>query len=114
MNRMRMGLVGLVVACAAAGAACQGAAPVAPGLRVLVRVAPDALTGATAEEQPAVIEQRASASAGVPARYVAASGPQWHALILQCAAPECDAALQRLTADTARFSAVQRDERRRH
>ena len=114
MSRIRSAWVGLAVACAAAGAACQGAAPAEPGLRVLVRLVSDPATGAAADEHPAVIEQRASASAGVPAKYVAASGARWHALILLCAAPDCDAALQRLAADTSRFSAVQRDERRRH
>ena len=111
---MRTGLVGLAVACAAVGAACQSEPMAVSGLRVLVRLASEPLTGVAADEQPAAIEQRASASAGVPVRYVAASGAQWHALILQCAAPGCDAALQRLAADTTRFPAVQRDERRRH
>ena len=114
MSCIRSVWVGLAVACAAAGAACQGTVPAEPGFRVLVRLASDPMTGAATEIPPAAIEQRASASAGVPAKYVAASGAQWHALILQCAAPDCDAALQRLSADTARFSAVQRDERRRH
>ena len=114
MSRMRTGLVGWMVACAAVGAACQGARAELPGLRVLVRLASDPVTGAAADEHPAAIEQRASASAGVPAKYVSASGAQWHALILQCVAPDCAAALQRLAADTTRFSAVQRDERRQH
>ncbi|OYY65970.1 MAG: hypothetical protein B7Y51_02125 [Burkholderiales bacterium 28-67-8] len=104
----------MAVACAAASAACQGTPPAEPGLRVLVRLAGDSAAGATADMPPAAIEQRASASAGVSAKYVAPSGARWHALILQCAASDCDAALQRLSADTARFSAVQRDERRRH
>jgi hypothetical protein len=111
---MRAGWVGWMVACAAVGAACQSAPAAVSGLRVLVRLAPDPLTGAAADESPAAIEQRVSASAGAPARYVAASGAQWHVLILQCAAPDCDAALQRLAADAARFPAVQRDERRQH
>lgn len=109
---MRTGWVGLLVACAAAGAACQGTAPAVQGLRVLVRLASD--SGARADTPSATIEQRASESAGVPVRYVAGSGAQWHALILQCAAPDCAAALQRLASDSAHFSAVQRDERRRH
>ena len=114
MSCIRSVWVGLAVACAAASAACQGTPPAEPGLRVLVRLAGDSAAGATADMPPAAIEQRASASAGVPAKYVAPSGARWHALILQCPAPDCDAALQRLSADTARFSAVQRDERRRH
>lgn len=111
---MRSAWVGWLLAVASIAAAGQVTAPAAPGLRVLVRLASDPPGGAAADEQPAAIERRASASAGVPVSYVAASGAQWHALLVQCAAPDCDAALQRLAADTARFSAVQRDERRRH
>jgi hypothetical protein len=62
----------------------------------------------------AAIARAVERAAGVPARYVASSSPQWHALALRCGAPgDCDAALQRLRADRASFEAVQRDERRR-
>jgi hypothetical protein len=50
----------------------------------------------------------------VPARYVASTSPQWHALALRCSAPrDCEAALGRLRADRALVEAVQGDERRR-
>ena len=100
-----------LVACAAEPP--QPPADPAGGLRVLVRLAPDAATGGVPDERPLSIERRASASAGVPVRYVAASGAQWHALMLLCAPADCDAAVQRLTADRAGFLVVQRDELRR-
>jgi hypothetical protein len=62
---------------------------------------------------PVVIERSVSGSAGVPVRYLAASGSKWHAVLLQCDPDACEAALARLTADTTRFSAVQRDALRR-
>jgi hypothetical protein len=83
------------------------------GLRVLVRLAPPATSGGAPNERPPSIERRAAASSGVPVHYLAASGSQWHALMLLCSPADCDAALQRLAADHANFSTVQRDELRR-
>lgn len=80
---------------------------------MLVQLAPDATSGGAPDERPASIELRAGASAGVPVRYLAASGSQWHALLLLCPPSDCDAALQRLTADRSGFLVVQRDELRR-
>ncbi len=55
-----------------------------------------------------------SEAAGRPARYVAASSTTWHSLYLRCDGPaDCDAVLQRLSADTGRIAAVQRDQRKR-
>ncbi len=117
---MRQHLIWLTV-CAAALGACAIESPAdsataptdsAGGLRVLVRVAADA-PGAVVDETPAAIETRASAAAGVPVRYLAASGSQWHALQLQCQPSECAQAAQRLAADRIRFPVVQPDETRR-
>ena len=83
------------------------------GNAISFRARSDAATGAAPDERPASIERQAGASAGVPVRYLAASGAQWHALLLLCVPADCDAALQRLTADRAGFLAVQRDELRR-
>jgi hypothetical protein len=91
--------------------ACAGpaATPAVAGaeLRVIVKLnAPSSDTRA--------ITERVAAAAGTPARYLAASSPQWHALALQCAdAKACEAAFQRLGANEAAFETVQRDERRR-
>lgn len=111
-------VLSVLMASAVCLVACAAEPPNPPadpavGLRVLVRLAPDAATGAAPDERPASIERRAGASAGVPVRYLAASGAQWHALLLLCVPADCDAALQRLTADRAGFLAVQRDELRR-
>ena len=63
---------------------------------------------------PAAITRAVEQAAGVPARYVASSSAQWHALALRCGAPDaCEAALERLRAEPAIFQAAQRDERRR-
>lgn len=62
---------------------------------------------------PAALAALAGRSAGVPARYVAAAGAQWHALALSCRPSDCDAAIQRLAADRAHFESVQGDERKR-
>ncbi|MBP6224201.1 MAG: hypothetical protein KA439_03990 [Rhizobacter sp.] len=114
MNRVLLALTAFVICLAA----CAAAPPNLPadatdGLRVLVELAPEATSGGASDERPASVERRATASAGVPVRYVAASGARWHALMLICSPTECDAALQRLTADRAGFLVVQRDELRR-
>ena len=73
-------------------------------LRVLVKT--------TQPAEPEAVAAQAARSAGVPARYVSAASPQWHALALSCRPADCDAALQRLGADRARFEVVQADERK--
>ena len=90
----------------AAAPAATPARPVAE-LRVLVKLAQ-----ATSDTE--AIAAQVAAAAGTQARYLGASSPQWHALMLVCTEPQgCEAALQRLSANKAAFEAVQRDERRR-
>lgn len=87
-------------------AACASSAPPVPSeARVLVQVAPPA-------GEPLRIAEAVGRASGVPARYLGASGGDWHALALVCAA-DCDAAIARLRADSTRFPSVQRDERKR-
>ena len=86
-------------------AACA-AEPSSP-MRLLVKLAQPS-------SDPAAIASLASRAAGVPARYLAASSPHWHAIALDCDGPlQCEAALERLRADRAVFDAVERDERKR-
>jgi len=113
MVRIRTVWVALLATCAVGVGSCQSATPPPVGLRVLLRLAPDAAASSVPAATPVAIERSVSASAGVPVRYLAASGSQWHAVLLQCDPDACEAALARLTADTTRFSAVQRDELRR-
>jgi len=114
MSCMKTALAALGVASMAAIAAC--ASTTSP---------PDATAAATAEARVlvklvrpssdgAAIARAASAAAGVPARYLASAGTQWHALALRCGSADgCDAAMQRLRSDAATFEAVQRDELKR-
>lgn len=113
MVRIRTVWVVLLATCAVSVGSCQGTTSVSVGLRVLLRLTPDPASAAVDSANPVAIERSVSASAGVPARYLAASGSQWHAVLLQCDPDACEAAMARLTADTTRFSAVQRDELRR-
>jgi hypothetical protein len=113
MFRIRTAGVALLTTCALGVGSCQSASPTPVGLRVLLRLAPDVASAAGVGATAVAIERSASASAGVPVRYLAASGSQWHAVLLQCDPDACEAALARLSADTTRFSAVQRDELRR-
>ena len=113
MVRIRTVWVALLATCAVGVGSCQTATPASAGLRVLLRLAPDPASGAVASANPVAIERSVSASARVPVTYLAASGSQWHAVLLQCDPDACEAALARLTADNTRFSAVQRDELRR-
>ena len=106
MNLAALGLAFLagVAACAALN---ETSDPGGVEMRVLVKLT------RPSSDAPAIVRQ-ASAAAGEPVRYLAASSTQWHALALHCAsAAACDAALQRLRADVANFEAVQRDERKR-
>ena len=65
-------------------------------------------------EDGAAIARLVSQSAGVPARYLAATSAAWHAVALECdGARACEAALERLRADSRHFDAVERDERKR-
>jgi len=111
--RIRTVWVALLASGAFGVGSCQSASPAPVGLRVLLRLAADPASGAVAGATAVAIERSVSASAGVPVRYLAASGSQWHAVLLQCDPDACEAALARLTADSARFSAVQRDVLRR-
>jgi len=113
MVRIRTVWVTLLATCAVGVGSCQSATPPPVGLRVLLRLAPDAATPLAPADSAAAIERMVSASARVPVTYVAASGSQWHAVLLQCDPDACEAALARLTADTTRFSAVQLDVLRR-
>ncbi len=92
----------------ALGAHAACAAPEPPTeLRLLVKLR-------TPTDDATAVARRVGAAAGVAVRYVAASSPQWHAVVLRCAAPaECEAALARLRADTVNVEAVQTDERKR-
>ena len=114
MVRIRTVWVALLATCAFGVGSCQSASPAPAGLRVLLRLTPDVMTPSAPGETAAAVERIVSASARVPVTYVAASGSQWHAVLLQCDPDACEAALARLSADSARFSAVQRDELRRH
>lgn len=94
---------------AACAAPMSGAVPASAsaGMRVLVKLA-------QASADTSAIAAQVTAAAGTNARYLSATSPQWHALVLQCAdAQACEAAFQRLSADRTGFEAVQRDERRR-
>jgi hypothetical protein len=65
-------------------------------------------------EDRAAIERLVSQSAGVPARYLAATSAAWHAVALDCdGTSACEAALTRLRADRRHFEAIERDERKR-
>ena len=91
----------------AIGMAACAAEPVQPELRVMVKLSQPAT-------DPDVIARQAARVAGTAVRYAAAISPQWHALALSCAdAAGCEAAMQRLRADTNTYEAVQRDERKR-
>ena len=75
-------------------------------LRVLVHAVPPLA-------EPAQIVDVAARSSGRDVRYLTGSGGGWHALALACGGTDdCDSALRRLGAEP-RFSAVQRDERKR-
>lgn len=113
MVRIRTVWVVLLATCAFGVGSCQSASPAPVGLRVLLRLAPDVMTPSAPGDAAAAVERIVNASARVPVTYVAASGSQWHAVLLQCDPDACEAALARLTADTTRFSAVQRDALRR-
>jgi hypothetical protein len=99
-----------LTACAAPAPAAAPAASPAPAsaeLRVLVKLA-------AASADTAAIAAQVGAAAGINARYLAASSPQWHALALRCAdVQSCEAAFQRLSGNKAAFEVVQRDERKR-
>jgi hypothetical protein len=93
----------------AAGAVLGACASAVPAFETRVNV-----KLAVPSDDGGAIAQRVGVSAGVPARYVAAASPQWHALMLRCAdESECEAAIGRLRSDRARFVEVLRDERRR-
>jgi hypothetical protein len=89
-------------------AACAADLPLAASpMRLLVK-----LVQPTSD--PTAIAALVSRGAGVPARYIAASSAQWHAVGLECeTARDCESALARLRADRGVFEAVERDERKR-
>lgn len=87
-------------------AACAAEPP--QELRLLVQTSP-------ALNDAATIAEQATRSSGKAVRYLTASGGGWHALALSCrGAADCEAALQRLRADSQQFPTVQRDERKRY
>ena len=76
-------------------------------LRIVVKLA-------RPSEDGVAVARMVSRSAGVPARYLAATSGAWHAVALNCAsASACEGALQRLREDRTNFSAIERDERKR-
>jgi len=83
-------------------------APVpSPGLQVLVKLTAPSDDGAQ-------IAAEASRISGLSVRYVSATSPQWHALLIECAnAASCEAAMQRLSEARDVYLTVQRDERAR-
>ncbi|HZE90964.1 MAG TPA: hypothetical protein VE029_04515 [Rhizobacter sp.] len=98
-----------VAACVAQAPMAQTAPDSTPAasLRVLVKLTQPS-------DDADLIARRASASAGVAVRYVAAVSPQWHSLSLACdGEAACADALQRLRADAAYFSAVELDRKSR-
>lgn len=109
---MRRTLLATAVASMTWLAACVASVPAAgvamgADLRVLVKLRQPS-------EDGAAIATQVSAAAGTSARYLAASSPQWHALMLQCADVQaCEVAFRRLSANQAAFEVVQRDERKR-
>jgi hypothetical protein len=113
---MRHSLRALLAALLCGLSACAATEPAA--------VTPTALGGASLrlmvqlEQVPRdtrALADEVALAAGVPARYVSAASPNWHALVLQCAdGPACEAAWQRLVARRpAGIEFIQRDERRR-
>ena len=94
--------------CSSLLAACatQASDAYAP-LRIVVKLAQPS-------EDGVAVARMVSRSAGVPARYLAATSSAWHAVALECASVSaCEAALQRLREDRTNFSAIERDERKR-
>ena len=92
---------GLVAACAN-----ETTAPQSP-MRLIVKLTQPS-------EDGAAIARLVGRSAGVPARYLAATSAAWHVVALECdGASACEAALERLRADSRHFDAVERDERKR-
>ena len=86
-------------AAAACVLSCALAACAAP-LRVMVKLA-------RASEDANAIAAEAARVAGVPVNYAAAASPTWHALVLRCAAAQCDAAIARLRAADTLYQAVE-------
>ena len=97
-------LAGALTACAETPVADAPGAM--PSMRVLVKLAsPSTDRNAIAAE--------ASRQAGVPVRYAAAVGPQWHALSLRCAdSMACEAAFAGLQKADSPYLAVERDDRK--
>lgn len=88
------------------GVVAQATVP-SRGLQVLVKLTAPSDDGAQ-------IAAEASRISGVTVRYVSATSPQWHALLIECAtAAICEAAVQRLSEARDVYLAVQRDERER-
>jgi hypothetical protein len=97
--------------CAAAAALSAFGACAAPEVPVESRLMVK-LREPTADA--AAVARIASSAAGVPARYVASTSLQWHAVALRCPSQAaCDAALARLRSDTVNVEAVETDERKR-
>ena len=104
----RLACVVVLSLCSVLVAACanESTAPQSP-MRLIVKLAQPT-------EDGAAIARRVSQSAGVPARYLAATSAAWHAVALECdGAAACETALERLRADRRHFDAVERDERKR-
>ena len=107
MKRLGWALSVSVLTTITACATSAGDAQASGETRVLVKLAQPST-------DTAAITRAVEQAARVPARYVASTSPQWHALALRCGTTDdCDAALERLRAERATFEAAQRDERRR-
>ena len=105
--RASLTIAGLVAGVSLAACAGSGPGPGVPvDLRVLVRLVQPSTDAAA-------IRAAASRHAEVPVTYAAATSASWHALALHCeSASQCDAAVGRLRAATATYSAVEIEGRR--
>ena len=104
----RVACIAALSLCSVLVAACASETATARShMRLIVKLAQPS-------EDGAAIASQVSQSAGVPARYLAATSAAWHAVALECDGAEvCEAALARLRADSRHFDAVERDERKR-
>ena len=98
-------LASALAACAAPREAASAASAAATPLRIMVKLA-------RSSEDANAIAAAASRVAGVPVSYAAATSSTWHALFLQCAGSQCDAAIARLRAAETTYRAVEIDGRK--
>ena len=105
-NRFAARIGGSAPSRLASPAVVQATAP-SRSLQVLVKLI-------TPSDDGARIAAEASRISGLTVRYVSATSPQWHALLIECAtAADCEAAVKRLSEARDTYFAVQRDMRER-